>query len=351
MHTHPLLITDVDRVLIVAPHPDDESIGTGGLIATYPEQCKVIVMTDGRYGNSTYAPQHMKTIREKEFSNAMDIVGVKERKCICIEDGTLISHKNAFLKIDYSVYSHIFIPNPNDKHSDHTACYEYVVETIKNAELTNIKVFQYEVHNPMPEVNCHIDITKVMEKKQRMVACHASQMDTHPYEGQVKVLAKYRGYQNEQPDKYLETYTQINLFDAKGISTGTEIELSKYKQFTRVLNQWMSVNLKTNGIAEFLVKNGYSHIAIYGYGLLGKTLYRELEHSDCRVVYIVDKNENLTADDVEVYHNTYNMKKVDVVIITALSYYEEIASEIKTRSGLASLSLDFVLNKIERGLS
>jgi len=42
--------TSSDRLLVVAPHPDDESIGCGGLLLKHADKCDVAVLTDGRHG-------------------------------------------------------------------------------------------------------------------------------------------------------------------------------------------------------------------------------------------------------------------------------------------------------------
>lgn len=39
-----------DKCLVIAPHADDESIGCGGLLLTYPQNFEVVVLTDGRRG-------------------------------------------------------------------------------------------------------------------------------------------------------------------------------------------------------------------------------------------------------------------------------------------------------------
>ena len=75
MGIYPLVIKETEKILIVAPHPDDESIGTGGLLSLYSNQCDVIVMTDGRYGNTEIPPDQMREIRKKEFCQAMKKAG------------------------------------------------------------------------------------------------------------------------------------------------------------------------------------------------------------------------------------------------------------------------------------
>ena len=41
-----------EKILVVAPHPDDESLGCGGLMSKYGKQCDVLLLTDGRRGKS-----------------------------------------------------------------------------------------------------------------------------------------------------------------------------------------------------------------------------------------------------------------------------------------------------------
>ena len=51
-----LSFSSKDRILIVAPHPDDEAIGCGGILALYGDQCDVLILTDGSKGKSKLRP-------------------------------------------------------------------------------------------------------------------------------------------------------------------------------------------------------------------------------------------------------------------------------------------------------
>lgn len=62
-----LSINNNDKILILAPHPDDECIGAGGILALFPELCNVIVLTDGRQGQGMISPEIEKEIRKKSF--------------------------------------------------------------------------------------------------------------------------------------------------------------------------------------------------------------------------------------------------------------------------------------------
>lgn len=341
MLVNELTIKQQDRILVIAPHPDDESIGAGGLLHKFADQCTVWIMTDGRYGNEKYSTDEMIAVRKMECINAMRVAGISNVIYMDYEDGSLIGHRECYDLLDFSSFTMVFLPNPMDNHSDHTAVYQYAIEKLQNSQ---IRVFLYEVHTPLADISCYIDITSEIDSKKQMVASYTSQMEIHPYDEQVVALSEFRGLQNEQAGRMLETYREVSCVENASISTGIEIELAKYKYFTRILSLWLQQN-KNASIAERLVQNGYRKIAIYGYGILGKQLVSEIKEQICTIEYIVEKNEKVVIRDekILVMHKIRDMKPVDVVIVTTY-INEKIINEIQDCVGLKCITVEEVLN-------
>jgi LmbE family N-acetylglucosaminyl deacetylase len=73
---------DAQRILVIAPHPDDESLGCGGLIAILAaigRRFHFVFVTDGgaSHRNSATWPRHrLSTEREREASEALELLGV-----------------------------------------------------------------------------------------------------------------------------------------------------------------------------------------------------------------------------------------------------------------------------------
>ena len=62
----PLEIKPQDKCLVIAPHPDDESIGCGGIINLYPNKFDVVCLTHGEENSE----------RAIEFKKAMEFAKV-----------------------------------------------------------------------------------------------------------------------------------------------------------------------------------------------------------------------------------------------------------------------------------
>lgn len=104
------------RRIVLAPHMDDESLGCGGLLAKYPEDSLVVVVTDS-------GPQ-----RESEHAHALSILGVRDSVRLGLPDGdltgsamTLVSTLDEILAT-YRPHE-LYLPFPS-LHQDHIATYE-----------------------------------------------------------------------------------------------------------------------------------------------------------------------------------------------------------------------------------
>jgi len=95
---------------------DDESLGCGGLLAKYPSECGVLVLTDSG------------AERRAEHARALEILGVGPSTILDFEDADLAGDMAAVVRaIDDFLQAHqpeeIYLPYPS-LHQDHIAAYE-----------------------------------------------------------------------------------------------------------------------------------------------------------------------------------------------------------------------------------
>lgn len=176
-----------DRFLILAPHPDDDTIGCGGLLALYPKQCDVICLTDGRYGDQGINPFDLINIRKNEFENVMNNTGVNSFQMLGIEDSKL---HEATLNLNLEKYTHILIPSPEDIHADHRAVSDLLKKQYKKHYK---KVVYYELISLLSNPTHLLDISEVIFKKQEHLGMYHSQMKFINYIDRISALNRHRG--------------------------------------------------------------------------------------------------------------------------------------------------------------
>lgn len=182
-------IKPTDKICILAPHPDDETIGCGGLLALYAKQCDVICLTDGRYGDPNIAPDKMTQIRRKEFESVMKKFGVNKFTMLGIEDSHLRQNKAEFQKLKLRDYDYILVPSPRDSHPDHMA----VSEMLKKSMYGSAQIVYYEIWNTLANQTHYIDISSIVTKKRNMINMYKSQVKHIDYASRIIALNHYRG--------------------------------------------------------------------------------------------------------------------------------------------------------------
>ena len=120
----------------------------------------------------------------------------------------------------------------------------------------------------------------------------------------------------------------------------------KQQEFYQTLCQWVMLHQQKKSIAEFLLKQNYRSVAIYGMKELGMLLVDELKDSDIEVYYAIDRNADKIRVDIPVVGLDEEFEPVDVIVVTAIHQYEEIEVEIRDRINCPILSLEDILFEV-----
>ncbi|QFJ54987.1 PIG-L deacetylase family protein [Pseudobutyrivibrio xylanivorans] len=344
-----LVIDKQDKILIIAPHPDDESIGCGGLLLKYGNQCDVVCLTDGRQGQGDVTPCRLAKIRKYEFVEAMKNVGLKNYKMLNIEDGTLCAHLFCLNDIDISIYTKIFVTGRSDNHPDHTASLVCLMNAIEMQNIEQKEIYEYEVHHSVSGATHYLDITDVIEKKSILIGIYKSQIKNFPFDKKILEM----NLKNGNEEYYFENYKRINIKTVDA-NICIERELEKSREFYWIYTRWM--NLIQNGrcIKEYFKEDNKLEIIIYGYKEIGKLLEREMINEGCTINYVIDNSKKVKDDypqkEIISAEESTKYKCFDnAVIVTATFYYKDIEETLEKLGYTNIHSLKRILEELESG--
>lgn len=129
-------------------------------------------------------------------------------------------------------------------------------------------------------------------------------------------------------EKYVENvnYAEYLVKHIEGLSKLREKEYL----ILQTQSKWLQLKQQGVDLGELLVERGYKSVAIYGYGHLGKLLYRELRFSSsvCLVSCVIDKFLGSSEDvEVPIVSPGEFRQDADAVIVTAIYDFESIKQE------------------------
>ncbi|MEN9327427.1 MAG: hypothetical protein RI947_235 [Candidatus Parcubacteria bacterium] len=192
------------RVLIIAPHPDDDIIGCGGSIAkhiAHGNDVGIVFMTSGDVGSGHADAAKLRTIREAEAKNGAEALGAKTTFFLRFIDGSVVCDAKSITKLAETIAKYkpdlVYIPHKKDNHKDHIATHTIALESIMMAEGMNntssITILAYEVWTPITDVSYIEDITEYIELKVNALQKHTTQVQNTRFDEAVRGLNKYRG--------------------------------------------------------------------------------------------------------------------------------------------------------------
>ena len=185
----------VNRVLVLAPHPDDEIIGCGAVLKQWSDSgtpVRVVVITDGSAGLPMGTDP---AVRKAESRAGLARLGIRDCEFWDFPDGHLpfggaIADRYRSLVEAYRP-SHIVLPHPAESHPDHRSLTRGLLRAVET--LWYGSLWFYETTQPCQPVNRYEDAGKTLEHKLDALACHSSQLTSFDYVSHCRLLAGMRG--------------------------------------------------------------------------------------------------------------------------------------------------------------
>ena len=138
-------------------------------------------------------------------------------------------------------------------------------------------------------------------------------------------------------------YARSIYLTEKKTQTSLKNLSDKHKDLFLMMNQWVKVKQSGKDLSAYFEKNGYMRVAIYGMGFVGETLLNELRGTQVQVAYGIDKNAETIYADAPVITVDEPFEQVDVIVVTAISYFDEIRESVSKKVSCEIVSLENIL--------
>lgn len=198
-----------ERILVFAPHNDDEVLGVGGTLAKYAAAGAEITICEITARDN---PEGVKRI-QTEARNAHAVLGASKSIFLNLPVVNLTSLPQMeltkhFCEVVREVNPTIaFIPHIGDMHTDHRATADTAMVALRPYEAPALHtIYAYETLSEtewnIPSVtnaflpDTWIDISDMLETKLKAMSCYQTQLHPFPHPRSleaIRALAQYRG--------------------------------------------------------------------------------------------------------------------------------------------------------------
>jgi len=187
------------RILVLAPHPDDEVFGCGGAIMAHVGQGKtvsVVIFCDGIHGADLDSAPALQETRRGESVAAAQVLGYGMPRFLDYRDRGLYYDEQLIGDIQALCAGTgadlVYAPCVLEMHPDHRMLGMAAAEALRRIG-AGIMLAQYEVGMPL-RPNCLLDISTLMPRKEQAMACFVSQNARQRYDLHIAALNRYRSY-------------------------------------------------------------------------------------------------------------------------------------------------------------
>lgn len=199
------------KIIAIGAHPDDIEYGCGGTLLRCAQagyEINLLVMTRGDMGGDPDMRQQEQERAAVELK-AKIFWGRFTDTQVSLHKDTINTMEFFIKKIQPDI---IFVMHPNDTHQDHRVTAQATVTATRYIQ--NVLFYEVPSSVDFSPASVYCNIGDVLEKKIRLLRCHASQVSATRVPRvtileMVKATALFRGVQNRV--KYAEAFVPLRL--------------------------------------------------------------------------------------------------------------------------------------------
>ncbi len=219
--------------LAIAPHPDDEVLGPGGLLAQLAASgaaVRVLFLSDGGGGAEGIEDRAAYRVRRRdESARAAEILGLSGCDALDLPDGALSGHLDEIAAgMRRAILSQrpelLLVPSPLEASADHRAAFaalHRLLAPLRAGGTTpersldgfeDLRILVYEVNRPaFPDLL--VDVSAEAALLERAMAAHESQAERHPYWNAALGLRRHRTLSLPSGVDLAEGYRRLSVDD------------------------------------------------------------------------------------------------------------------------------------------
>lgn len=189
------LLLGWQRLVLLSPHPDDETLACGGLLRAAGAMgldVQLVSVTDGEAcypGDPGWTPERLRQVRRSEVAHALAALGVHAQvHRTGLPDGGVARHRGELERALRALLRRgdlVLAPWEHDGHPDHDAVGRAALAA--TAALPGLRLLRYPVWawhwlppdaSPPPFAAIRMPLSPAtLARKRRAIACFASQLD------------------------------------------------------------------------------------------------------------------------------------------------------------------------------
>ena len=119
---------------------------------------------------------------------------------------------------------------------------------------------------------------------------------------------------------------------------------NKFTDFYQLMNHWVELKSEGKSVADFFREQNYYNIAVYGMADMANRLYEDLEGTNVKIVYGIDRDVCCTGARVEnIYSMHEELPQADVIVVTPFYAFDSIKCALEKKTDCPIISIEEVL--------